>query len=290
MNIIDPHLHFFNLQQGDYHWLKPENPPFWPDKAEIYRNLNEQHLQLDSDCKLVGFVHIEAGFDNCQPWREIAWLQSHCSLPFRSVAALDLTLSNHQFKQQLQRLTIYPSVVGIRYILDENALQVLTSANAACNLETLAKQQLSFDLQMPLANIAAVSALAKILDKTIDLDIIIDHAGWPPEAKQPTAQDSICQDWLSGLTTLSKYPRCSIKCSGFEMLNRHYRLAWQADIIEQCVDIFGLKRVMLASNFPLCLFKQSYLNAWQQYLELPRYNKDELSQLCQKNAQRIYKF
>ena len=28
MKIIDPHLHLFDLQQGQYDWLKPENPDY----------------------------------------------------------------------------------------------------------------------------------------------------------------------------------------------------------------------------------------------------------------------
>ena len=68
---IDPHVHLFALQEGDYHWLKPNNPPFWPDKDVIAKSTYEHHLRRASKGKLTGFVHIEAGFDNERPWREI---------------------------------------------------------------------------------------------------------------------------------------------------------------------------------------------------------------------------
>ena len=66
MDILDPHLHLFNLKSGDYHWLSPDNPPFWSDKAVIAKNFNESHLLLSTPFNLKGFVHIEAGFDNAQ--------------------------------------------------------------------------------------------------------------------------------------------------------------------------------------------------------------------------------
>ena len=73
MKIIDPHLHLFDLSQGEYSWLKPECPPFWPDKSLVAKNFSEHDLRLNESLKLTGFVHIDAGFNNQQPRREIAW-------------------------------------------------------------------------------------------------------------------------------------------------------------------------------------------------------------------------
>ncbi|HCM48032.1 MAG TPA: hypothetical protein DIS98_11195, partial [Colwellia sp.] len=67
INIIDPHLHLFSHSRGDYHWLKSENPPFWPDKHLLQQNFYIEDLNkalVNEEIKLKGFVHIEAGFDN----------------------------------------------------------------------------------------------------------------------------------------------------------------------------------------------------------------------------------
>ena len=106
MKIIDPHLHLFDLEQGDYQWLKAENPPFWSDKKIIASNFAETDLQLSSPFELAGFVHIEAGFDNSKPWREIAWLEETCSLPFRSIAGINLLLPSNEFQQVLDKLVV----------------------------------------------------------------------------------------------------------------------------------------------------------------------------------------
>ena len=140
--IIDPHLHLFNLQRGDYAWLKPQNPPFWSDKHLINKNFIEADILLSPPNQLAGFVHIEAGFDNHQPWREIDWLQQHCTLPFKSVAFADITTTT--FAEHLEQLKQRNSVVGIRHILDDQAEQILSSTLIHRHFELLAEYELSF--------------------------------------------------------------------------------------------------------------------------------------------------
>ncbi len=40
LKIIDPHIHLIDLAKGQYHWLKPQNPPHWPDKHLIEKNVD----------------------------------------------------------------------------------------------------------------------------------------------------------------------------------------------------------------------------------------------------------
>ena len=324
MKIIDPHLHLFDLSQGEYSWLKPECPPFWSDKPLIAKNFSEHDLTLKESLTIAGFVHIEAGFNNQQPWREIAWLESTCKLPFRSVAMLDITLPKAEFLSQLDILKSFKSVVGIRYILDEDALTILSHKHCAINLATLAAYNLSFDLQMPLSNNAAVAKLLAILTLAPELKVCINHAGWPPlyslkdclkdNAKlneQKNEKDNVqTKQWLQNLKRLARLDNIYIKCSGFEMIERNYSISWAHNIIHQCINAFGISRVMLASNFPLNLFHTSYQNTWLSYLSLTKnslsnitnisntesadtsflYNNEQFTQLCFSNAQRFYQF
>lgn len=306
MKIIDPHLHLFDLNQGEYAWLKPECPPFWPDKPLIAKNFSEHDLTLKAPLTLAGFIHIEAGFNNQQPWREIAWLENTCKLPFRSVALLDITLPAADFLSQLNKLKSYQSVVGIRYILDADALTILNNKNCTDNLATLAGHQLSFDLQIPLTNHAAVDKLMAILTNTPELKVCINHAGWPPISSEKYSEKGNAQatQWLQSLKRLASCDNVYIKCSGFEMVARNYSISWAYNIIHQCIETFGISRVMLASNFPLNLFRNSYQNTWLCYLNLTAnsqsnievsdighsYNTEQLTALCFSNARKFYQF
>ncbi len=287
MKIIDPHLHLFNLEQGEYHWLKAENPPHWLDKSKIVKNFTEKDLRLSSLLELAGFVHIEAGFNNQEPWREIHWLESHCTLPFKSIAGIDLQLEPSIFSQTITQLKKFKSVVGVRDILEDNAIPYLSNQQVQNNLALLAKEQLIFELQMPLNNLDSVSLLADILTKTPLLSVVINHAGWPPLQQN---EESEHQRWLEGIKILSAFEHCAIKCSGYEMANRHYTALWQQNIIKQCIRTFGIDRVMFASNFPLCTFHSSYQAYWQQQITFSSFSTDELTKLCNHNTQRIYSF
>ncbi|MGB1262508.1 MAG: amidohydrolase family protein [Cognaticolwellia sp.] len=290
MKIIDPHLHLFDLQKGDYAWLKAQNPPFWPDKPVIAKNFSTADLTLTPPLTLAGFVHIEAGFDNQQPWREITWLEdtmskSSNSLAFRSVAMLDITLPEALFLQQLAKLMRYNSVVAIRHILDDNALAILSDNNSQHNLAILAKNQLSFELQMPLANTGAVGKLIMLLDAIPELSLCINHAGSPTY----NDRDKDNSSWLQNLKRLAQFPKVYIKCSGYEMADRQYSQQWQQNVIASCIDSFGINRVMLASNFPLCLFHASYQETWLSNAQALN-NTEQLEQLCFSNAHTFYKF
>ncbi len=286
MKIIDPHLHFFALEQGDYFWLKAEKPPFWPDKQRIAKNFCEQDLILNNGFELAGFVHIEAGFNNNQPWREIAFveskhLQQNNSLPFRCVAFVDILLSKTEFKQQLKNLQQYHSVVGCRYILDDLAVEILSNATVVNNLAQLAALNFLFEVQMSLTDSLAIAALKEVLRVIPTLKIIINHAGIPPLNK--TAHHC----WLNGLEQLSLFQNCALKCSGWEMVSRNYSLVWIKTIVQHCLAIFGDHRVMLASNFPLCSLSKSYQQLWQSYQQL-ELSKQQYQLVCYLNASRWY--
>ena len=282
LELIDAHLHFFDLDKGDYRWLKAENPPFWPDKPLIAKNWGESDLILPSELTLTGYVHIEAGFDNVQFWREIEWLETYNKLPFRSIACVDLTKTTSQFTQDLNKLRQYPTVVGTRHILDDEACELLGLWNVQQNLKQLAEHDLIFELQMPFINTEAVKQLDSLLTCIPSLTVIINHAGFPPNTN-----DSLYPDWATNLRLIAKHPKVAIKCSGWEMGDRRYQSNWVLAVVEECISNFGLDRVMLASNFPLCLFSQGYSKYWQSFNNLPDKTKKAL---LSHNAYKWYKF
>ena len=299
MDIIDPHLHFFDLAQGNYLWLRPENPPLWPDKETICHNFSEQDLTLTEQRRLSGIVHIEAGFDNQSPWREIQWLERNTAIPMKTVANIDLTLPPLDFKRALIKLKQYQSVVGVRHILDEAAETILSQPNVQENLGELAKTQLHFELQMSLADTPAIALIEAILHKQPTLTCIINHAGWPPLTTQESKQANnlinkeLQQAWRKNIYLLGRLKNCAIKCSGWEMLDRHYSNDILKDVISMSIEAFGEQNVMLASNFPLTLFNKSYDALWKQYLDvLKELNLTEqtIKNLCFQNSKTWYQF
>lgn len=284
VDIIDSHLHLFNLADGHYRWLKPLHPPFWPDKNQLNRNYHESDLTLNPPLVLKGFVHIEGGFDNRQPWRELDWLASHCTLPFRSVANISLTSAD--CPSQIEQLLLRPSLTGVRHILDEQCAIILNHPLVKPHMRTLARHNLSFDAQLTLTDPEGVRALATILEDVPELTVIIEHGGWPPN----TAEQLAWQSWCDNLRLLAEFPNVAIKLSGWEMPNRGYILADIHPVLHQCLAYFGAKRVMLASNFPLCTWTRTYHQLWQLYSDELGLDALLRQQLVYKNAAHWYRF
>ena len=284
MKIIDSHVHFFNLNKGHYHWLRTDTPPFWPDKAIIAQDFDESDLLLQHPLTIAGFVHIEAGYNNLAPWKEIEWLEQCCSLPFRSIATIDLSLPSDEFQQLISRLVRFSSVAGCRHILDDQAFDLLSSEQVQQNFSTLNLHQLIFEVQMPFSDMKTVNKLSLIIENNTDVTFIINHCGIPPTGD---FEHLLHSSWYAGLSRISAFKNVAIKCSGWEMFDRQYNSLWLTNVIKHCITLFGYHRVMISSNFPLTLFSCSYQKYWKKIIAtLTQNNKD----LLHNNSKNWYKF
>ena len=286
MQIIDPHLHLFNLHLGAYSWLREENPPNWPDKSRIYRDFSESDLNLGAGLRLAGYVHVEAGFDNQASWREVDWLEQEASLPLRSVGHLDITLPTAKFAEGMKRLAERESIVGVRHIFDDAASKLTQHPNTHPNLAQLAADNLHFELQFNTQIASDCAAVKGLIEALPQLHFVLNHAGFCPLDLERAAYKTS----LAELRSLSTLSNLSVKSSGFEMLNRAFKPASAAQLTGQLCELFGDSRVMLASNFPLISLSKSYSNYWTQMIEALQAEDLPVERLIYDNAKRIYRF
>jgi predicted TIM-barrel fold metal-dependent hydrolase len=229
-------------------------------------------------------VHIEAGFDNQQPWREIDWLEQHCTGNFKTVAFADITSTS--FAKHLQQLKQRKSVVGIRHILDDQAQPILNSESIHRHFALLAEMALSFDAQLSLTDSHGVDLLVGLAKQHKTVSIIVNHGGWPP------AENNLLQrkEWMLNLQKLAKCENIAIKLSGWEMPNRNWQPQHLATVLQDSLEVMGDTRVMLASNFPLCIFSMSYSELWNTYAALTSLSHQTFEKLTFSNANKWYKF
>ena len=311
INIIDPHLHLLDHSRGDYHWLKSENPPFWPDKYLLQQDFSIEDLNnslANKEIKLAGFVHIEAGFDNTSSWRELEYIESLSCQKNRTIASVDLSTEPEHFQASLRKLQQYQSLIGVRHIFDEQALAILSSHSALQNFSCLNEiPGFIFELQLPLADNSAINVmplLMQTISNNSQLRFIINHAAFPPKSASKNIMGDAWCLWKRHITELAKYPNVFIKCSGWEMADRQYKMSWFNDVTRFCLNTFSIERVMLASNFPLCLLStkigegvseklnnKSYANYWQDIIDssvMKQCSKNEKNALLYNNALGIY--
>ena len=148
-----------------------------------------------------------------------------------------------------------------------------------------------FEVQMPLDDCLSVNALSDVINTMSNINFIINHAGFPTVDVGSIKWNT----WQGNITKLASYDHVAIKCSGWEMIDRQYnhQQDWLNISLQNCFTIFGDKRMMLASNFPLCLFThRSYQDYWHNILNtdfMQSKSEQEKSALCYHNALHYYR-
>lgn len=256
MQIIDPHLHFFDLGLGQYHWLTQGSGPNWPNLDKIKQNHHYADL-VNTEFAVQNFVHIEAGFNNAKPSAELAWLASSTPkhIPFKAISYIQIDGEPDIFTQQLSELLEAPNFIGIRDITEGQDYVRLLSKNAEQNLQILAEHSLIFEAQFELCHLDAVKKLVEIARLSPDFKIVINHAGFIDNH----------HDYTSALSLLRDTHNIYIKFSGQEHCEHALDPAAKLALL---LDYFGEDRVMFASNYPVCLIRESYLKVWQGYKQL----------------------
>lgn len=275
LKIIDPHVHFFNLAQGQYTWLQGENPPAWPNLDKIKQPVSPEQLVKSTDFELAGIVHIEAGFDNHSPINELNWLSTHLkSLSFKAISYTQIDASTDEFTRAINALK-HPNLMGIRDITEGNDAARLLNPNCFTNLQFLSQQGLHFEAQFELENTLVAAQLARYAKQLPQLKIMINHAGLPCNLAQ----------WQQSIELLSAQSNIAIKFSGFELLSLNKQQ------LTHCFNYifkhFGEQRILFASNFPVCQINSTYNSVWHKHKALC--NSDKVwHHLSYSNAKHFY--
>lgn len=251
--IIDPHVHFFNLTEGQYTWLQGDNPPAWPNLEKIKRRISAQQLISSLEFELSGLVHIEAGFDNNKPIKELNWLEKHLnSIMYKAISFNQIDAQPKLFENALCEL-VHPSLCGIRDITQQSDAMRLLSPYCLENLHVLSQYKLHFEAQFELQNSNVTQHIAHCAKQLPQLQIILNHAGLPEDFNQ----------WQQGVKRLAQHENIAVKFSGFELLalTRPQQVACFTSLLND----FGEHRVMFASNFPVCQIATDYNTLWQQH-------------------------
>jgi len=253
MDIIDPHLHFFALQEGNYSWLVGSTPPPWKNLDKIKQDHGLKDIQNVALFALKGIVHIEAGFDNVHPERELQWLEKTLGqFPFKAIAYCRIDAEPNEFLQRLEKMP-KDALIGIRDITENEDYQRLLSPNVLANLASLSERSLIWEAQGHFGLELARKTLLKLALTCPALRIVVTHFGLLEESENVP----------DVLQELASAPNIWIKYSGQEMLSNPVETKKAFELL---VATFGEDRIMLASNYPVCLQQMTYEKVWQHYL------------------------
>jgi predicted TIM-barrel fold metal-dependent hydrolase len=296
MQVVDSHVHFWDLSAHHYPWLANPGKSFVCDARDLKHDYLPTHLIEDAeDIEVLKVVHVEANYDPSNPVGETRWLQSlanaRCGgdFPNAIVAAVDLSQSNAQ--AVLEAHMAYANTRGIRQILNRHtdplynyvSQDYLHDDRWRRNFGLLARYGLSFDLQLYPSQMADAAALSRAYPDTL---FILNHAGMFVDRNSLDGYRA----WRDGLRVLASCENIVVKISGLAMFDHHWTVESLRPYVLETIDAFGVGRAMFASNFPVDRLFSRYTALWHAYAAIVAGASDEEKDaLFRTSAQRCYR-
>ncbi|HZD21378.1 MAG TPA: amidohydrolase family protein [Burkholderiales bacterium] len=269
MHFWDPRSHYYpwlcdaepiNFRYGDYRALRrPYLPP------DYRRDAGRWDVQRT--------VYIEAEWDPRDPLGEMAFiaaLRGAHGLP--TVAVAQAWLDSADCPAVLESQAAHGFVRGVRHKPRSGQMD---DARWRAGYARLSPLGLHFELQAPWQELATAVRLARDFAGTT---IVLNHAGLP----LPGELDG----WQAAIAALAPCANVAVKISGLGNLEAPA----QHQVIGTVLELFGTRRVMFASNYPVDSLRASYDAIYGLFDEATRgLSAAERRDLFHDNAVRLYR-
>src|ERR1700733_7910963 len=296
MQVIDPHIHLWDLKTHHYPWLENPGVSFVGDARELKHDyLIADLLGEAGGIEILKVVHVEANHDPADPVEETRWLQGVANeagsrgMPNGIVAAADLAAKNAP--QVLEAHAAFANTRGIRQILNVHEKKLFDYIGRHLmrdpvwreNFALLRRYNLSFDLQLYPSQMEEAVALARA---HADTQFIVNHAGMFVDRNSVTGYRA----WREGMRQLAGCVNVAVKISGLAMFDHKWSVESLRPYVLETIDTFGVERAMFASNFPVDRLFGTYEELWRAYASIVADASDaEKDALFCRNAERIYR-
>jgi len=204
---------------------------------------------------------------------EVEWVYSQAEkYPFLRGVVGGLDLRNHEKMEKVlaqYKKETRPKFVGVRQLIDFQDNDFLTRPEVQAGLAILETHGLTFDLQSYPATIQHIPLLAAKFPK---LRMVIDHI-----AKPHYMQGELFSEWAADMTAAAKWPNVYCKLSGLINEVPFWTAETYRPYVEHCLSVFGVKRCMYGSDWPVCKLAKPYAG-YSQVLKLLEDLTAELTQ------------
>ena len=273
--IVDSHQHFWRVGRFDYPWMSADN-------ATLYRDFLPAHLEpILNECGVRRTVLVQAS----NSLEETRWLLELADRhPFIAGVVGWVDLMSPQAEAQIVTFATHPKFKGARHLVEsEPADDWLVQPRVLDGLKALAACGVAYDLLVHTQHLRHVLTVA---EHCPDLRLVVDHL-----AKPPIASGEI-REWGRAMKAVAQIPGIHCKLSGLVTEADHAKWA-TADLtpyVECALEWFGAERMMVGSDWPVCLLASSYERALDAYQELlAGLNNRERQQVLADNAARFYR-
>ena len=247
-------------------------PRIFGEYEEIRRDYSFDEFQKDSAaCGVIQSVYVQVNVAPGDEVAEVAWVNSHIGGPAAITAFADLAAPDvsHVLDAELAA----GNVRAIRQQLHWHANpqyrfasrpDLFDDAAWRTGLAEVGARKLAFELQVFPGQLPAAANLVRTFP---DIIFVLVHAGMLEDRSERG-----WAEWRQGLSKMARLPNCVTKLSGFGTFLRRCNPDVWKPIVLPTVDLFGAKRCMFGSNFPI-------EKLWTTYAHLIEVMQDAIAHL-----------
>jgi len=271
---IDTHQHYWRYNPHDYGWMLPG--------MEI---LKKDHLPVDllpllKEVGIDGTVAVQAR----QTLEETRWLLDLADqYPFIKGVVGWVDLRSPELHEQLERFSSHPKLCGVRHVVhDEPDDRFMLREDFVRGIGMLADFGLTYDLLLFPQHLPVACELAGLFPEQ---PFVLDHIS------KPLIKDGVLEPWATDLRRLAAFPNVTCKVSG--MVTEADWQAWKPEDFAPYLDVvfeaFGIQRVMIGSDWPVCTVAGTYPQVMQVALDyVAQLSEAEQADVLGNNAIRFY--
>jgi L-fuconolactonase len=242
---VDAHQHFWRYEAGEYGWIDDD-----------MRALRRDFLPGDLRPLMAG-----AGVDATvlvqvrQSLEETRWMlrlaEEH---PFIVGVVGWVDLRSPRVREELEEFRGQKKLVGIRHIVQGEPAGFLLQPEFLRGMAALEEFGLAYDILIYTPRLAES---AEFVAKFPGMRFVLDHLAKPPVRKGEV------KEWAAGIRKLAAFPNVYAKLSG--LVAEADWGAWKAEDFTPYLDVameaFGARRLMVGSDWPVCLVGAEYEQA-----------------------------
>jgi L-fuconolactonase len=241
--LVDAHQHFWIYQPDEYGWIDDS-------MTALRRDFLPEALKPELESGgFQGSVAVQAR----QTVEETRWL---LELAEGSPSILGVVgwvdLRSPDVRSQLKGFARNPKLVGIRHIVQaEPDDRFLLRPEFLRGISVLEEFDLAYDI---LIYPRHLEVAADFVERFPRQRFVLDHLAKPP------IKNGEIDSWAQGIRRLSAFPNVFCKLSGLvtEADWRHWKPEQIAPYLDIAFASFGPDRLMIGSDWPVCLVAASY--------------------------------
>lgn len=272
---IDAHQHYWIYNAEEYGWIDDYMAALRRDF--LPEDLSPELARNGFDASVV--VQVRQTLD------ETRWL---LELADRSPTIAGVVgwvdLCSLECRSQLEAFSRHPKLVGIRHIVQsEPDDRFLLREDFLCGIAQLEEFDLAYDILIYTRHLPVA---AEFVARFPRQRFVLDHLAKPP------IKNHEIDTWAEGVRRLAAFPNVFCKLSG--LVTEADWVAWKPEDIHPYLDVafdaFGPLRLMIGSDWPVCLVASPYgraVDVVKNYLQ--RHTSDAREAVVGGNAQRFWR-